>query len=79
MGCKDCTDDCRQGRDCPNAVTYNLWPGVIKWVIGMFSIALFPFILVIGAAFCVVYYIPISVGGWIYDFCLKIIKNEKDN
>lgn len=38
MTCQDCTDDCRQGRDCPHRKVFQMtdkfkvW--VIAWVIG---------------------------------------------
>lgn len=38
MTCQDCTDDCRQGRDCPHRKVFKMtdkfkvW--VIAWVIG---------------------------------------------
>lgn len=66
MACEDCKDDCRQGRDCPHQVSYDL-TFVIKWIIGVISLALFPFILIIGVILSVFYYIPVTVGGWIYD------------
>jgi hypothetical protein len=70
MSCKDCNDDCRQGRDCPNRVTYEL-SFLIKWFIGVISIGLFPFVLVIGVIVSIFYYIPVTVGGWIYDAIKK--------
>lgn len=79
MACNDCKDDCRQGRDCPNAVTYDLWPGVIKWFIGMGLLVFFPLIIIVGTAICLVYYIPMAIGGWVYDFILKVAKNEESN
>lgn len=70
MACVDCKDDCRQGRDCPHRVSYDL-TFVIKWIIGVISMALFPFILVLGALYCIIYAIPVTIGGWIYEFVKK--------
>lgn len=71
MSCKDCDDMCRQGRDCPNRVTYEM-TFVIKWILGVLSLALFPFALVIGVLVCIFYYIPVTIGGWVYDFVRKL-------
>lgn len=67
MGCPDCNEMCRQGRDCPNRVQYEL-TFVWKWLIGLGVLGLFPFALVIGCIVCIIYYIPVTVGGWIYDW-----------
>ena len=74
MGCPDCKDDCRQGRDCPNRVEYEL-TFLIKWMVGIGALALFPFALIIGVIVCIIYYIPVTVGGWVYDFFKKMMEN----
>lgn len=35
MACRECTDDCRQGRDCPNVTTLELrkiWQWILKTI-----------------------------------------------
>ena len=43
-----------------------------KWIIGVGVIALLPFVLPIGAAIAIVYYIPKTIGGWIYELIKKL-------
>jgi hypothetical protein len=73
MACIDCNDNCRQGRDCPHRTQYEL-TFVIKWLLGIVSLALFPFALVLGVIVCMIYYIPVTIGGWVYDFVKRMMK-----
>lgn len=77
MSCNDCNDMCRQGRDCPNRVTYDV-SFIPKWIIGVITIGLFPFVLAIGMIISIIYYIPVTVGGWVYDFVM-IVYNKWNN
>lgn len=49
-----------------------LLTNLIKWVIGVAILILIPVILPIGAALAIVYYIPVTIGGWIYNWIMKL-------
>jgi hypothetical protein len=46
---------------------------LLQWLIGMAVIMLIPFVFPIAALLAVFYYIPVTIGGWIYNWIAKFI------
>ncbi len=45
---------------------------ILKWVLGVLCLFLIPFVLPIAAVVAIVYYIPVTIGGWIMDLMKKL-------
>lgn len=45
---------------------------VLRWVLGVACLALIPFLLPIAAIVAIVYYIPVTIGGWVMCWVRKL-------